>query len=279
MILYHYCSTSAFFEIIRNQTIWLSSLTRSNDALEGRWLAHVFEQAAKEANIAPFDVTQLLSKVRVIEDHVDCLGFCMSEKPDLLSQWRGYADDGAGFSIGLSDEFTQGAEKEDRFNSLQRVIYDREEQLNIVRPRMAEIKSFIDEGAFRKASFGSMLYPISEEEAEKQDEKFKAKSNQLFQLLTSFLGKFFALKSSAFSEEAEWRFARVLVKPLDNLEFRVRNGEIIPYWPMKITDKGKSILHVVIGPKNNTPRDTVIGFLAKYGFDDVDVTQSVASYR
>ncbi|MDP2064189.1 MAG: DUF2971 domain-containing protein, partial [Phaeovulum sp.] len=32
------------------------------------------------------------------------LGFCLSEESDLLSQWRGYAQDGAGFSVSFSVE-------------------------------------------------------------------------------------------------------------------------------------------------------------------------------
>ena len=34
--------------------------------------------------------------------------FCLSEEKDLLSQWRGYADDGKGIFIGFNGEFLDG---------------------------------------------------------------------------------------------------------------------------------------------------------------------------
>ncbi len=38
MILYHYCSNEAFRSIIDKKAIWLSSLSLTNDPMEGKWL-------------------------------------------------------------------------------------------------------------------------------------------------------------------------------------------------------------------------------------------------
>jgi hypothetical protein len=34
--LFHYCTTETFFSIIKGHSVWLSDLSLSNDALEGR---------------------------------------------------------------------------------------------------------------------------------------------------------------------------------------------------------------------------------------------------
>lgn len=43
-VLYHYCSTDAFHAIVESRTIWLSSLSSSNDALEGRLIAQIMNE-------------------------------------------------------------------------------------------------------------------------------------------------------------------------------------------------------------------------------------------
>ena len=47
MILYHYCSNIAFHSIIENRRIWLSSLSLSNDSMEGRIVAEILARMAK----------------------------------------------------------------------------------------------------------------------------------------------------------------------------------------------------------------------------------------
>lgn len=39
-----------------------------------------------------------------VEEESLAYGFCLSVKRDMLSQWRGYADDGMGFAIGFKKE-------------------------------------------------------------------------------------------------------------------------------------------------------------------------------
>lgn len=36
-VLYHYCSMNSFFNIIRNRSIWLSDVSKSNDKDELIW--------------------------------------------------------------------------------------------------------------------------------------------------------------------------------------------------------------------------------------------------
>ncbi len=45
-ILYHYCSTDTFFNIVKNRSLWLSSLAQSNDYMEGKLVAQAITRLA-----------------------------------------------------------------------------------------------------------------------------------------------------------------------------------------------------------------------------------------
>ncbi|WP_454913808.1 hypothetical protein [Stutzerimonas chloritidismutans] len=51
--LYHYCSTGTFAAILQTQSIWLSSLTLSNDSMEGQLVKETIIRLAKEDNLLP----------------------------------------------------------------------------------------------------------------------------------------------------------------------------------------------------------------------------------
>ena len=60
-VIYHYCSLAAFLSIVKNKSIWLSDISKSNDRQELSWLKSQYElflykqwfkyvEAKKEAN-------------------------------------------------------------------------------------------------------------------------------------------------------------------------------------------------------------------------------------
>lgn len=106
-ILYHYCSNNAFHSIIENSSIWLSSLSLSNDSMEGKLVAEIIGLIAKDDELDQAATERLQESVFRLEQFVDGLGFCLSECGDLLSQWRGYADDATGVSIGFSKNYLE----------------------------------------------------------------------------------------------------------------------------------------------------------------------------
>ena len=46
--LYHYCSLSTFYNIVKNQSIWVSDVQKSNDFLEVIWLKQLFTKKMNE---------------------------------------------------------------------------------------------------------------------------------------------------------------------------------------------------------------------------------------
>ena len=135
--LYHYCPTESFLGIISNRSIRLSSLSLSNDTMEGRLVSRIFERFLEQSDISSDEKEYVRDTIEFVEDMFDGLGFCLSEKPDTLSQWRGYADDGRGFSIGFSTSYLNalskdGAADKSRFR-LDRVLYKQSEHEAVLR--------------------------------------------------------------------------------------------------------------------------------------------------
>jgi hypothetical protein len=104
-ILYHYCTATTFHSIVASKSIWLSSLSQFNDSMEGKLASEAVERLATSDKLDSETTKRIQDAVSRVENSVDGLGFCMSEEGDLLSQWRGYADDGAGVAIGFSMEY------------------------------------------------------------------------------------------------------------------------------------------------------------------------------
>lgn len=119
-IVYHYCSLETFFNIISNSTIRMSNISKSNDSEEltyilskyrywlSQWLNPYNDRLADAYKLRDNFVDNAFD-YRLNELSTTFYISCFSEKNDLLSQWRGYANDACGVSIGIST---------DTFNSL-----------------------------------------------------------------------------------------------------------------------------------------------------------------
>ena len=156
MNLYHYCSNTNLISILSSKEILASEFSLSNDRMEGRWIREVFTQYCDEKNVSASDQNELLKHLDVVIAAAGGAGFCMSEEGDLLSQWRAYADGGAGVSIGFAKEYFDllGSVKRDRndpFNaSLTKVEYDIRKQKEMLADHLDEILKYVSDGALRR---------------------------------------------------------------------------------------------------------------------------------
>lgn len=102
--LYHYCSLDVFLKIIKNKTIRFSDIMRSNDREEILLLFNQYVESQiekhKENNLA---IKMFVGEIKKAIFSKTCFCFCLSEKRDLLSQWRGYAPNG-GVCIGFKKQ-------------------------------------------------------------------------------------------------------------------------------------------------------------------------------
>lgn len=284
MNLYHYCSNHTFFEIISKKAFWCSALSLSNDSMEGRWVHKVFSDICDQEGLEPYPKGQVLGMLSDVNRRIEGLGFCLSEHSDMLSQWRGYAQNAEGFSIGFSKEIldTLGASSRDDKNSgfsLHKVHYDIATQKKQLEPTYFDIKERIDQGAFRHRSLITSGGMSEDKKKKEQDDQNTAYASISFYLLSLF-PRLFQQKNPAFVEEEEWRAVSIYVKS-GNLpvKFRAAGDRLIPYRSFDFVPETGIINEVIIGPKNQTPIDIVKLALEKFGYQDVEVKKSAATYR
>lgn len=235
-ILYHYCSTAAFHAIIQSHTLWLSSLSLSNDTMEGKLVVSTIVRLAERDSIDQDTVHRIQGVIGILEKGFDGLGFCLSEEGDLLSQWRGFAADATGVSIGFSTEYLNWLSKEsvsqDRSGfSLQKIEYEPSAHESCVDPVYLRIKGSIAAGAFKTLGRRSLLSDSrTDEEIERDDASIRSAQSALFVDTIGLLGELFRLKARAFREEREWRLLSYFFKGgEDNCSHRVVHDRVIPY--------------------------------------------------
>lgn len=264
--LYHYCSTATFHSIIANQTIRLSSLSMSNDSLEGKMAMEAFMRLAKNDNFSDLNTWRLSKLVKILENNLDGLGFCLSEECDLLSQWRGYSADATGVSIGFSEDYLKWlgeiaqTDRTQKFQVVQ-VKYKQEEHDDEVKPMYDEFRRYVEDMEYKSRNLDSGNPPMA--------------------ILSHLFFKLFTLKPHGFAEEREWRLLRNIMRPGESeLLYSPLNDRIRPYVEYKLMKPEKEpIIKVRLGPKHSTPKEIVKKFLKQNGFGEVDVVESTLSYR
>lgn len=286
-ILYHYCSTASFHAIVQSHSLWLSSLSLSNDTMEGKLVASAIVRLAEKDGLDKNHVRRLQEAIEVFERIIDGLGFCLSEDGDLLSQWRGYAANATGVAIGFSSEYLNclsdaGKGRTASGFTLQKVAYDPSEHELRVEPTYSQVKQFIKDGAFKTPGMtGLFSLGSTDQELKQKDMAIQEAHSKLSQTFLLLFSELFRLKAFAFREEREWRLLSYLVKSgKDACLHRAVENRIVPYREFGLVELERSpIAEVILGPKHGTPTKTVEDFLQLNHYGAVKVRRSEASYR
>lgn len=279
--LYHYCSNESFFNIIKSRKIRLSSLSLSNDSSEGKVIFKRLKEIATDHKLKEEQISGLINSIHL--NHIfEGLGFCLSGKPDILSQWRGYANNAQGVSIGFSKKYLEALA--DYYGStfsgfrLYEVQYSKKKQKELLEPYFEKAKALIDKGALNTPMM-SLLLGHDYEERRRQYIKDRFELNMQSLDLLEVL---FILKSDAFKEENEWRLISFLTKGLesDDCSFLPIKDKLKPYRSFELQELNfNPIKKIILGPKNKTPDFVISKFLKQNGFKNVTVSRSKASYR
>lgn len=264
--IYHYCSVSAFHGILSTKQLWLSNSLFSNDYKEQKLLLEKVERRFTSLMDAPNgSVFQPLAHV-IDKKRPTPYVCCFSQEQDLLSQWRGYADDAKGFAIGFSydrlEEYVRNQRAPEGVLRLWDVTYDDDHQMSLVNDRLQCYVKGIEEHdskATIKAAIG--IWGISA--ASKHPCFREERESRILMLLMS---------------DAEWTLEGA-PNPPNNLQmqFRTARDQIIPYFIMPFpTDL---VTDIVIGPKNPAVknREALELFLQAHGYK-CDITKSKATY-
>jgi hypothetical protein len=268
--LYHYCGAEAFFSILKDRRLRAGQLSTMNDSAEYTWLFDIARKRMSDrmgtsVNYSHEEYIALGGACSLLDEPIktDPYSICLSEEGDLLSQWRAYADQGRGFSIG----FKSAAVKKG-FMQTHPIVY-----LGKVNYDQASHESIVDE-AIKEWEVAMRNDPQSIEAAQ----KLRAKLMQHGPLC----------KNPAFIEEAEWRFIylyRVTKTLTDESDtFDIKNGAIVQYHYAtfdRLFDVPDVIEHIYLGPKNPMKPDhrSLKAFLHACGFHGVEVLPSKSTLR
>lgn len=198
-LVYHYCSSETFVKIIESSVLRMTNITKSNDYEEVVYSAEYFKRAFRNGcrkfikDYKDSDFAEIFEQIDfddLVENCIKCESLvyytvCFSETEDLLSQWRGYASDGTGVSIGFEKTIFEAALKHRMFK-FGRVIYDISEA----------------QASFTQLVYTRLLDVYEKKSTPKTTDDYINALNKLVSLLV-YSTVFY--KNPAFSEEREWR--------------------------------------------------------------------------
>jgi Protein of unknown function (DUF2971) len=230
-ILYHYTDAAGLLGILRSQRIWATDAQHMNDSSETLYALDLIARLAAKVDRSKLPPRGLERLDGLLESR-EPLFFqpfvaCFSELGDSLSQWRGYANNGLGYAVGIrSDAVFANPDLPPQYNAptdLLRVIYSAEKQEQLVAQWLAETLS---EGDGSYSQIGEIV-PV--------------------------------LKNPGFHVEQEWRLLVRYFPPggySPSVEFRPSRFGLSPYVELACFAPGTfveptrlPIVHIVEGPR------------------------------
>ncbi len=260
-ILYHYTTVEGLLGILQSNVIWATSYPFLNDSSEivyGRRLCkniineRITKSQKEEEKILYTECLELQdnNKGRI---YITC--FC--ERGNLLSQWRGYAKNGLGFSLGLESKYLLSEYRQYPYNliKIKKVEYDLVNQKKIINNLLDEAVKYIDENNITSKKFISELA--------------KTINKKIEECIVFF-------KDAAFEEEKEWR-AIYYEKDRELIEthYRARFNRIVDYKEFNLAPTNKEIYkdklpicEIISGPgiENDATNEVIRMILKDYKF-------------
>ena len=272
-IVYYYCSVDAFIKIVTGKALWLTNLFFMNDSKEHYWLRdkarkYIHDQIQHDPDEFGYQYLDTILKQEWMHE-IYCA--CFSERGDLLSQWRGYANDGTGVAIGFSTSHLQrmcGSLSGHFCN----VIYEDDKQDALIQA----------------------VFDLPDAQGDEQT--IEQGSTMILGRLSEAASR---VKNPAFAEEAEWRMVcepnllsggdkPTIWTVAKTPRFRDRAGTITPFMEIPLVDGQdcrkigmEPIKEVCFGPKVSLKLQEYATtlMLNQSEFRRVRLLQSSASYR
>ncbi|MBV7573556.1 DUF2971 domain-containing protein [Pseudomonas sp. PDM32] len=285
-ILYHYTSQHGLLGILNSKSVWATNTHFLNDPTE---FVHGLSFAASIASYF-FDSDYWSSFGSALHRHLksirgdDLYVSSFSEKPDLLSQWRGYCPSGSGYCIGL-DRAAMAEYCEERELQLEPCLYGHDEQRLKVTEIVTSCMALYPTIPLDIQLFNALDIKAKAEYMEEFNERLSGDLKMRADLALDAIGESLLevaplFKHEGFHEEAEWRI--VTNHPVETVEFRPGPSYVIPYVCLDLLKaKPKALKRVIVGPNPNQQRALrAAEFLVKqYGHDPKIVTTSAIPFN
>ncbi|WP_167552080.1 DUF2971 domain-containing protein [Stenotrophomonas indicatrix] len=235
-----------------------------NDSMEMHWGIQRLRAVTGEM-LKPEAGKQFEDILGTFSETVTFLASCFSTKRDMLSQWRAYAEDAAGYCVGFDANLLS-----DLPHKLLKVCYEEGAQLKMI-----------------QSSLMGALDPSPTAEAG------QARAMRLLEFIRDLVG----FKNPGFEEEQEVRLVYALgatktddgirrweAKPEPagkpaNIRFMMRGSVPSAYVDFDLPWLNAGIREIVIGPRSNASEKELSLMLGTLGFKDVKIEKAKASYR
>jgi len=290
--VYHYCSVEALLGILSSSSIFLTHCRYQNDHMESKWIRSIIKRL-QDKRMYQFD-GWLLSEIEklLLSYQGDAYLGCFSENKDVLSQWRAYADDGYGVSIGFNIEMI--ADKFPLSLRYKKIHYYEESQVREVADILMKNTLKINAGkqmqeGYLEQSIERLFNREKVTLADVRAEKiFKSEDlNEVVRCARELFILSHFIKSNAFFEECERRLClfpdRVKITDdhhfFDELNHRCINKRIVPFYQFYFTDYKYILKEMVFGPRCKLDEYSIRSVLKKFEFKNVKISRSNASYR
>ncbi len=140
-LVFHYTNLTTLIGIVENQCLWATDLYFLNDRNEYKHGMNIIENVME--SIKTEENKHILHAVSVVIKEISEVNryvICFSKEGDSLSQWRAYANNGSGISIGFNRKKLESALL--GTNSFNCIIYDKEKQKSAVKLIISEATKF-----------------------------------------------------------------------------------------------------------------------------------------
>lgn len=269
-MIYHYSSVDKLLKIIESKKLYLFNAYNMNDNLEIYWINHLLNEEFQKYDSNNEIINEVIENYKIANSIPYIC--CFSYERDLLSQWRAYADDGAGIAIGF-DETKFNVENKipvtglswKNSTGLYECIYNEEEQKKIIHSLIEDCINNTKDG----------------------------KSLQLFELPTKLRMFSMIMKNPAFFEEREIRLIHLPLIMLDknkqfqltgnisSINFMKKGDGISSYFkfPLDSIFNDELIPEIILGPRCSVNVDDLRLLLYSNNLINTKIVRSKASYR
>lgn len=241
--LHHYTTVEGFKGILESSSLWASEALYLNDRIEIEYGLEVFREEISKVKsrfgdtCAP-EKDMLDQATDLLKDMWQDYGVficCFCDYGDLVTQWRGYGEGGAGVSITFDATALNNLES----CTLYKVIYERKKQQDLASSVLRNACDVMKE--YRVATSASL---DQSDINILRDTVAELLGICIFSLVSS-------MKHDAFSDEHEYRLVRILNKEImaESVKFRIRDGVVIPFFAEKVPCS--SVNAVLVGPRED----------------------------
>jgi hypothetical protein len=268
-VLYHYTDAAGLVGMLQNHTIWATDYRFMNDKseVEYTWAAVRDIVNSKLGSCNKSCANMYREVLKNESSNPNLFIFSLSREKDDLSQWRGYARDGQGFTVGFCGTTLNDTAGPDRDYSLLQVEYDTDKQGSALRKILT--------------AFETELSTIAGN-AEVDDPTCEVAASYLDWVIYNRAA---ANKHQSFLSEREWRLAAFVREESFNATVEIRAGglSLVRYVELEPRFPGTKILPIKsigIGPGfvGDEQRDAVETLCSKAGYN-VEIYSADTPYR